>query len=349
MPALRALAGAAAIATATTAFTAVPTAAHTPEHVRCKTSALIAAITRANTQGFGKLSLAKGCVYDFTAPFSGDDATPPITVPVTIDGNGATLRRGTTAHLFRLLDVATGGRATLSDLKIENGNVTGDGGGLLVQNGGTLHATSVLVKGNTASNNGGGLESLGTLRLVRSRVANNNAAGSGGGISSEGATSVISTSIEGNTASRFFGGGVFNDGLITITRSSITGNRVTAGDGGGLWNNYQMTVNDSTIVDNTASDHGGGVTNAQLGRATFNRSTIAKNTAGLLAGGIYNVDSGSYLVLNLSSVIKNKAGSAPGGVFNETGDVVVNKHSPITGNLPTNCVGSPSPVAGCTG
>lgn len=124
---------------------------------------------------------------------------------------------------------------------------------------------------------------------------------------------------------------------------------MTAGDGGGLWNNYQMTVNDSTIVDNTASDHGGGVTNAQLGRATFNRSTIAKNTAGLLAGGIYNVDSGSYLVLNLSSVIKNKAGSAPGGVFNETGDVVVNKHSPITGNLPTNCVGSPSPVTGCTG
>ncbi|MFF1839538.1 hypothetical protein ACFVXE_36020 [Streptomyces sp. NPDC058231] len=349
MPALRALAGAAAIATAATAFTAVPAIAHTPEHVRCKTSALIAAITRANAQGFGELSLAKGCIYDFTAPFSGDDATPPVTAPVTIDGNGATLRRGTTANLFRLLDVAAGGRATLSDLKIENGNVAGDGGGLLVQNGGTLHATSVLVKGNTASNNGGGIENLGTLRLIRSRVANNNAAGSGGGISSEGATSVISTSIEGNTANRFFGGGVFNDNMITITRSSITGNRVTAGDGGGLWNNFQMTVDDSTIADNTASDHGGGVTNAQLGTATFNWSTITKNTAGLMAGGIYNVDPGTYLVLNLSSVIKNKAGNAPGGVFNGTGDVVVNKHSPITGNRPTNCVGSPSPVAGCTG
>ncbi|MFD1272627.1 hypothetical protein ACFQ51_14635 [Streptomyces kaempferi] len=76
---------------------------------------------------------------------------------------------------------------------------------------------------------------------------------------------------------------MFNDNRITISRSSITGNRVTAGDGGGLWNNFRMTVDDSTIVDNAASDHGGGVTNAQLGRATFNRSTIKRNTAVLVA------------------------------------------------------------------
>lgn len=349
MPALRVLAGAAAIAAAATTVTAVPAVAHSNEHVRCRTSSLVAAINRANARGFGDISLARGCVYDFTAPVSGDDATPPVTVPLTIDGNGATLRRGTTANLFRLLDVAAGGRVTLSDLKIEKGEVTGDGGGVLVQDRGTLRATSVLVKGNTAGNNGGGIENLGTLRLVRSRVADNKAAGSGGGLSNEGSASVISTSIERNTAGRFFGGGVFNDNRITISRSSITGNTVTAGDGGGLWNDFRMTVDDSTIVDNSASDHGGGVTNAQLGRATFNRSTIKRNSALLLAGGIYNVNPGSYLVLDHTSVTKNDAGSAPGGVFNGTGSTVVNKRSPITGNRPTNCVGSPSPVAGCTG
>ncbi|MET9120888.1 right-handed parallel beta-helix repeat-containing protein [Streptomyces sp. NPDC004528] len=349
MPALRALAGAAAIAAAATTVTAVPAVAHSPERVRCGTSSLVAAITRANARGFGDLTLARGCVYDFTAPVAGEDATPPLRVPVTIDGNGATLRRGTTARLFRLLDVAARGRVTLSDLKIENGEVTGDGGGVLVRDRGTLRATSVRVTGNTARNNGGGIENMGTLKLVRSTVADNRAAASGGGISTEGSASVVSTSIERNTAARFFGGGVFNDNRITITRSSITGNKVTAGDGGGLWNNFRMTVDDSTIADNTASDHGGGVTNAQLGRATFHRSTIKRNTALLLAGGIYNVNPGAHLVLDHSSVTKNGARNAPGGVFNDIGSVVVNKRSPITGNRPTNCVGSPSPVPGCTG
>jgi hypothetical protein len=36
-------------------------------------------------------------------------------------------------------------------------------------------------------------------------------------------------------------------------------------------------------------------------------------------------------------------------VFNDIGDILVNHHSPITGNRPTNCVRSPSPVAGCAG
>ncbi|SEO29990.1 polymorphic outer membrane protein repeat-containing protein [Actinacidiphila rubida] len=348
MPVRRSLAGVAAIVTAASAFSAGPAVARTPMGVRCSTAALVAAVKAANARGHGEISLAKRCVYDFTAPYSADDATPPIRGAVTIDGNGATLRRGTTASLFRLLDVAAGGKATISHVTIENGSVTGDGGGVRVQDHGKLQAASVLVKGNTADGDGGGIVNAGTLKLVRSRVIGNRATDSGGGIAGEGDTSVVSTSIAGNTSSYFYGGGVFNDDVLSIVGSTITGNRVTAGDGGGLWNNWRMTVDRSTIAANNASDHGGGVTNADRGKATFRRSVIARNAAGLLAGGIYNVDSGTRLFLNFTSVTRNTAGGAPGGVFNDVGDTLVNHHSRIAGNRPTNCVGSPTPVAGCT-
>ncbi len=134
-----------------------------PHSVRCDTAALIAAIDDANANGGGELSLSRRCVYDFRAPVSGQDATPAITVPLTIKGNGATLLRdpATTSH-FRLIDVAVGGTAAVSHLTIRNGDVTGDGGGVLVQKGGTFRGVSITVQGNTASGDGGGIDDRGT-------------------------------------------------------------------------------------------------------------------------------------------------------------------------------------------
>lgn len=336
-------------------------AAHAETHVRCDTASLNEAIVKANAAGGGTISLSRRCVYEFKAPFSGEDATPAITVPLTIVGNDAVLRRdsSSTAH-FRLLDVGVGGKATLSQVTVKYGNVTGNGGGILVQSGGTLHAKSVTVRNNTAGGDGGGIDDQGTLKLTDSRVRDNTAAQFGGGLAvqpgdtvagvvqSGGTAAVEDTAVDGNTANGFAGGGVFNDGgTVSLSHSTVTGNHVNAGDGGGLWNDAQMTVNDSTIADNVARDHGGGATNAQGGRLTFNDSTVRNNTAGLLAGGIYNVNPGSILVLNVSRVTKNKAGGAPGGVFNGAGSTVVNKHSVITENTPTNC--SPSLVPGCVG
>ncbi|MEU7056202.1 hypothetical protein [Streptomyces sp. NPDC046197] len=333
------------------ASVANPTAAYAVTSVQCDTGALNTAIAQANANGQGTIQLAPRCIYSFATAVSGQDATPPITVPITFVGNGATLLRDTTATgLFRLLDVAVGGTATIRDLTIENGNVTGNGGGVLVQTGGTLNARSLTVKKNHAGGDGGGIDDQGTLGLTDSRVTDNTVAGFGGGIAVQtgGTASVNTTTVSGNTANSFAGGGVVNDGSITISSSSITRNHVATGDGGGLWNDAQMTVNDSTIANNIARDHGAGVTNAGGGSATFNRSTIEKNSAGLQAGGIYNVNPGSTLVLNVSHVTRNTAGSPPGGVFNGPGSVVVNKHSVILANTPTNCTGSPSPVAGCT-
>ncbi|MFI9807767.1 hypothetical protein ACIHEJ_25955 [Streptomyces sp. NPDC052301] len=324
--------------------------AHADTHVRCGTAALNAAIVKANAAGKGTIVLARHCVYDFKTPYTGQDATPAITVPITFVGNGAVLRRdpGSAAH-FRLLDVAVGGTAVLRDLTVEKGDVTGDGGGILVQRGGTLRAKSVTVKDNTAAGDGGGIDDRGTVELKASRLAGNTAALFGGGLAVEsgGTAAVTGTKIYDNGARSFFGGGVLNDGSVTIEDSSVTHNHVDAGDGGGLWNDSQMTVNGSTIADNAARDHGGGVTNAGGGKATFNGSTIKNNSAGRQAGGVYNVNPGSTLVLNLSRVTRNTAGGPPGGVFNGPGSTVVNKHSVIKDNIPTNC--SPSVVPGCVG
>ncbi|MFE2509442.1 hypothetical protein ACFXC9_13440 [Streptomyces naganishii] len=322
-----------------------------PHSVRCDTAALIAAIDDANANGGGELSLSRRCVYDFRAPVSGQDATPAITVPLTIKGNGATLLRdpATTSH-FRLIDVAVGGTAAVSHLTIRNGDVTGDGGGVLVQKGGTFRGVSITVQGNTASGDGGGIDDRGTLKLTGSLITDNTAL-LGGGLYIEpgGTADVIRTTVRDNKANSFAGGGVVNDsGAITIARDLIVGNSVATGDGGGLWNDGQMTVNDSEIADNTARDHGAGVTNAQGGKATFNQSTIRNNRAGLQAGGIYNVNADSTVVLNVSRVVKNSSANAPGGVYNGAGSAVVNKRSTIAENTPTNCTGSPSPVPGCT-
>ncbi|MGW2443589.1 hypothetical protein [Streptomyces sp. NPDC001675] len=341
------------VAGLTSAATSV--GAHAETHVGCDTASLKEAIAAANAAGGGTITLASRCVYNFTTPFSGEDATPAITVRLNFVGNGAVLRRdpSSTAR-FRLLDVGVGGTATLSRVTVENGNVTGDGGGILVQSGGTLNAKSVTVRNNTAGGDGGGIDDQGTLRLTDSRIRDNTAGGFGGGLAIQpretttagGTATVEGSTLYDNTANSFAGGGLFNDGgTVTVSNSSVTGNHVNAGDGAGLWNDSQMTVNDSTIADNVARDHGGGATNADGGRLTFNGSTVRNNSAGVQAGGIYNVNSGSILVLNVSRVTRNKAGGAPGGVFNGAGSTVVNKQSVIRENTPTNC--SPSPVPGC--
>jgi hypothetical protein len=79
------------------------------------------------------LSLSPGCVYTLTGP-----ANPPawgngllITKPVSIEGNGATITRSTTAGTpaFRLFGVESSGRLTINNLTLTNGDSPGTSGG----------------------------------------------------------------------------------------------------------------------------------------------------------------------------------------------------------------------------
>jgi hypothetical protein len=74
--------------------------------------------------------------------------------------------------------------ASFTDLTIQNGNNTTDGGGI-INNGSTLTLTRVKVTNNTAPN-AGGIDSTGSLTIVDSVISNNTATdgviGYGGGL-----------------------------------------------------------------------------------------------------------------------------------------------------------------------
>lgn len=83
---------------------------------------MVAAINSANGSGGGTITLAGGCTYTLVAPTTRANGLPVITATVTIQGNGATITRASSAPSFRILGVASGGTLTLNALTISGEN-----------------------------------------------------------------------------------------------------------------------------------------------------------------------------------------------------------------------------------
>jgi hypothetical protein len=104
--------------------------------------------------------------------------------------------------------------AILQDLRVSGGGGATDGGGIHIQN-------------------------TGTLTLIDSTVAGNTTTGNGGGIYNEGFLNANGSTVSGNTATE--GGGIYNAPASTINfsaTSSVTDNEATlgVGSGGGVLN-----------------------------------------------------------------------------------------------------------------
>ncbi len=122
---------------------------------------LISAIFAANTNpDLDTLCLATGSTYTLTTvnnTTSGANGLPPITSPLTIVGNGATITRDPAAPAFRLLFVDDTGDLTLQDVTLTRGLASGvepgdDGGG--VYNDRTLTVLDSTIANNTANSDG---------------------------------------------------------------------------------------------------------------------------------------------------------------------------------------------------
>ncbi|MET8629723.1 hypothetical protein ABZW30_39365 [Kitasatospora sp. NPDC004669] len=188
---------------------------------------------------------------------------------------------------------------------------------LTVDPGANLYLHEVgITNGDATGSFGGGIANFGTLTLTNSSVRNNTADFSGGIGNAAGAQATIADSrIEGNQVSRN-GGGIANDGSLTLLRSLVTGN--TAGQlGGGIANDGIVRTQDSRVVGNQANT-GGGIANIGGGTTNLFHTTVADNSAA----------------------------NAPGGILDNAG-VVTLTDSRVHGNQPTNCAGSPVPVANC--
>jgi len=287
------------------------------------TCSLADAITTANsgTDTGGCTGGSAGAdTLDLTANLTLTNVLPDITSEITIEGNGHTIQRDSSALPFRVLSVSSSGNLTLKQATISDGELVGQGGAGIYNDGGTVTLQESTISGNSAPHGGGLENNAGLLTVQNSTIANNTAYLEGAGIfNTNGGTLVVQDStISNNIASvESSGGGIANEGTSTIQNSLISGN--SAMQGGGIFNNEyaSMNVGSSTISANSSGEgRGGGIHNAYGASIDVFNSTISGNSAGR-GGGVYNSYNGT-VTLRDSTITANSATSEGGGVYNSS-------------------------------
>jgi hypothetical protein len=251
-----------------------------------------------------------------------------------------------------------GGLCSAGDTQISGGlfesNTATSGGGLFVYARQGRETTNTLggslsVKGNTATETGGGATFAGTSvnTLSGGAVTGNTVTGDrdgGGGVRiySAAALTMSGGEITLNAADKT-GGGVVVGGHFTLTGGRIAGNTVTrtvgSGGGGGvrLYAGSVMTASGGEISGNTAQ-YGGGLKTDQTYRTsvssilTLDGTTVSGNQAlGSSGGGLYN-DGG--VLMRGGSITGNTAAQRGGGVFNSGFSLFGQSGGRVTGNAP---------------
>ena len=186
-----------------------------------------------------------------------------ITDDVTIEGLGAdrlTIDANGGSRVFNILVNQT---VSIGGLTLTGGNA--DQGGAIRSGGNSdVSLNRVVISGNAAAGNGGGIQSYGSLWVSDSTISGNTAGDDGGGV------------------------WIYNDfftpagsNIARILNSTISGN-TAGGDGGGLYATYGRTIiRHSTITENTAAN-GGGISSFNdffaYNRTEIYSSIIAGNT-----------------------------------------------------------------------
>ena len=198
---------------------------------------------------------------------------------LTINGSGAidTIIDG--GALDRVLRIHFG-TVVITGVTVQNGNTSGEGGGII--NFGALTLTDSTVTGNSTIESGGGIwngDSV-TLTLTNSNVSGNTAKLGGGIVNFRGTVNVENSTVSANTGGSDGGGGILNNGgPMTLTNSTVSGNSSDS-IGGGIYNtgDSTLTVINSNVSGNTADGSGGGVYNGS-GTTELVNTIIAMNSA----------------------------------------------------------------------
>lgn len=239
---------------------------------------LIDAIDAANSQPEtpAAIHLATDGTYiledTISAPFGGPVGLPVIETDITIEANGATIKRSNSPETpqFRIMTVlglsqGYDGSLALRDAKITGGETDHSGAGI-GNAGGRLTVTNTRITGNASGLNGGGIAIAygGTLQVVGSRIEGNRAR-RGGGISAApiraNPTVPVVNAAFVDPPPAFRGAGIEIRRAVAITDTAVTGN-VASEQGGGVANSHVMLVDSSLITGNTANDSGGGLWSA---------------------------------------------------------------------------------------
>lgn len=202
----------------------------------------------------------------------------------------------------RILWVQVGVEATVRDMTLRYGNISGWGGA--VRNSGVMTLDNVRLTANSAAVGGGALVNEGVMTIQNSQIQNNSAVQ--------------------------FGGGIYNwtGASLTIDNCTMTSN--SAGTGGGLLNNLdaQATILSTTFNSNVTTTNGGGVLNG--GDLTVSNSTFSGNTATSRGGGLGNFSADSVLTIS-DSVVNGNTANGGGGLDNVSGTLILNQVT-VSGN-----------------
>jgi CSLREA domain-containing protein len=148
---------------------------------------------------------------------------------VTIAGAGARSTLVDAQGIDRVLDVASGVSATISNITVTGGLVAAGGGG--IRNAGVVSFLRDTIVGNRALGSGGGIESSGRAMISQSTISGNQAVASGGGLHAGGAAEVEGSTISGNVAGgpgwTGYGGGIdaAAGSTLTLESSTVTNNQ----------------------------------------------------------------------------------------------------------------------------
>jgi hypothetical protein len=242
---------------------------------------------------------------------------------LTIDGQGAAgtaINSSLIMPAVRPLDLISGSPATIQELMVMGGHITGAGanGGGIRTGSAALTLTRASVSTNSAVD-GGGVYATGPTSVVDSAITGNNASDDGGGIRAFGPLSISGTSaISGNGAGGGIvddGGGIaantFGTGGLVISGALTMASNVAGGTGGAISifsTDLGPTISGATLTDNDAGGIGGGIffesiANDQL---SISGTTISDGSAES-GGGLYLQ---APAAISTSTIFDNTAGEA---------------------------------------
>jgi predicted outer membrane repeat protein len=343
-------------------FTPSCTLTHTIA-VACDVTALINAINTANANPAPSiLNLASGCVYTLTAVNTtvtstfdgstfdyGDVGLPPISTPITINGNNATITRAAAAPDFRIFHILSTGNLTLNDLTITNGFANRPGsafpssGGAIYNNRALLQVNRSTLQSNRAGFHGGAIFDIGSATThIKDSTIDDNSAPLGGGIFEYQTTllSVEGSSITHNDAATEGGGINVGYGSELVIKSSVISFNHSARRGGGIFKDggadrKPTTINSSTFEGNTADWGGGGIfiwrTPLSIGGSQF-----SGNQAGEYGGGLGYQNDSTEAVSIRSTTFDGNTAVLDGGAIHFSGEMMTVAYSTFRNNTAQN-------------
>ena len=207
-------------------------------------------------------------VITITEDITLSQALPPITGRITIEGGGHTISG---AGRFRIFDVDSGGRLTVKQLTLTDGNGgRSSGGAIRTQRDAQLHVEDSSFRNNTARFGGAIGARHKTSVTIRDSVFEDNSAEEGGAISLSASEAAVEHSRFRQNLATVSGGALqLYRGEISISNSTVFNN--VAVTGGGIYvSGGDITLSHLTLLDNVATGAEGAGLRRELRRGSLN-------------------------------------------------------------------------------